>query len=74
MNAGVSALIFDETEATFVAQRRGHTINVGWSKGMGSDALQICSVRETNADGVEVFTDEGSDFASASPSVFFKQK
>lgn len=44
------------------------------SKGMGSDALQICSVRETNADGVEVFNDEGSDFASASPPVFFKQK
>lgn len=64
----------NETEATFVAQRRGHTINVGWSKGMGSNALQTCSVRETNADGVEVFNDEGSDFASTSSPVFFKQK
>lgn len=62
----------NETEATFVAQRRGHTINVGWSKGMGSEAIQICSVRETNADGVEVFNDEGSDLASESSPVFFK--
>lgn len=63
----------NESEATFVAERWGHTIHVDWSKGMGNQAVQTCMVNETNAEGVEVFRDEGSDLLSNPSPVFFKK-